>query len=325
MKNKSLLIGLSSVWLAVPAPAIERPSTLSDIESPTKQAAPPAIAAQANAIAQQQAQAAQQQAPAADLAQAAEPAPAVEIQNQRAWMGVSGSPVTQVLAAQLKLNPNQGLVIRYVAPNSPAEAAGLQVHDVLLKFSDQEVSSQHDLSRAVSGFQPDNEVTLDIIRGGEASQLKLKLGARAMPQVAERGVHEMPQFDRFLERLPEADRQHIQRMLQGDLAQLHQQFDQALEFMPDAQAAPGGADKGMRLGIQSGKAKIRFQGPDGKSVEINVNDDGRDVCVRDASGEVVFEGPYNSDIDKAAVPDDVRELIEQMDISGRGMQLLGGR
>lgn len=48
-------------------------------------------------------------------------------------LGLSVAPPTALVASQLRLPPGQGLVVTRVAPKSPAEAAGIKMHDVLLE------------------------------------------------------------------------------------------------------------------------------------------------------------------------------------------------
>src|SRR5882724_4363828 len=54
-----------------------------------------------------------------------------------AWLGVSTSEASETLSSQLNLRPGVGLVINYVASNSPAAKAGLQKNDVLVRLDDQ--------------------------------------------------------------------------------------------------------------------------------------------------------------------------------------------
>ena len=59
-----------------------------------------------------------------------------------------GGPAT--LGMQLAPDPNGGLVVENVAPNSPAASRGLQNGDVILRAGPQRLASPSDLSRAVA-------------------------------------------------------------------------------------------------------------------------------------------------------------------------------
>src|SRR5580765_1317494 len=54
-----------------------------------------------------------------------------------AWLGVGTEEASEVVAAQLGLQPGDGLVIKFVEPDSPAAKAGLQENDVLSQLGDQ--------------------------------------------------------------------------------------------------------------------------------------------------------------------------------------------
>ncbi len=52
---------------------------------------------------------------------------------------------------------------------------------------------------------------------------------------------------------------------------------------------------------------------DGAVVEIRGDQSGKNLKVTGKDGEVIFEGPYNTDGDKAKVPEDIREKIKVLD------------
>lgn len=86
------------------------------------------------------------------------------------WIGVGCSPATETLRSQLKLDTGVGLVVDHVVPGSPADKAGLKVHDLLLKIQHGEKSIvlKHlaDLSTAVSHVKTD-EMQIELLRAGE--------------------------------------------------------------------------------------------------------------------------------------------------------------
>ncbi|MGB1129565.1 MAG: hypothetical protein ACPG4K_05915, partial [Haloferula sp.] len=49
----------------------------------------------------------------------------------------------------------------------------------------------------------------------------------------------------------------------------------------------------------------------------------KEARVYDKQGELLWEGPYDTEQDKAAVPDDIRERIERLnfDIRGNGKEM----
>ena len=63
-----------------------------------------------------------------------------------------------------------------VVSDSPADKAGLKEGDVILKVSSETVGEGKSLSRALNSFQPNEEVTLKILRDGKEEEVKVTLG-----------------------------------------------------------------------------------------------------------------------------------------------------
>lgn len=86
----------------------------------------------------------------------------------RFFIGLDCAPAEDALRAQLGLEA--GLVVRSVADDSPAKAAGLQMHDVIiaakLDDKDHQIASVPQLSELIqrAGTKP---VTLTVVRGGK--------------------------------------------------------------------------------------------------------------------------------------------------------------
>ena len=70
----------------------------------------------------------------------------------------------------------EGVSLLSVAPESPAEKAGLQSADVLVKFGDADIRSFADLDRALRDHQPGDEVAVVVRRGSEEVSLTVVLG-----------------------------------------------------------------------------------------------------------------------------------------------------
>jgi S1-C subfamily serine protease len=70
----------------------------------------------------------------------------------------------------------KGVLIAEVIPGSPAELAGLQRGDIILKIDSQEVNTLTELTRLVRDQEPGDRVELEIRRGGETTTLSVELG-----------------------------------------------------------------------------------------------------------------------------------------------------
>lgn len=83
-------------------------------------------------------------------------------------IGVHCTKVAPALQAQLGLAEDTGLLVDAVGQGSPAEAAGLQKHDILLFADDQELITQEDLVRVVQKIgEADSALSLTVMRSGK--------------------------------------------------------------------------------------------------------------------------------------------------------------
>ena len=73
----------------------------------------------------------------------------------------------------------QQVVVAGVAAHSPAESAGLQQGDVLVKVGERDVTNRFDLERAMWNYKPGDQVETSIVRNGTPTRVALKLASDA--------------------------------------------------------------------------------------------------------------------------------------------------
>jgi len=88
---------------------------------------------------------------------------------ERPFLGVTSAP-----------HP-AGAQIQGVTPGSPAAAAGLRAGDVITGVDGSPVSDPDELSQAVSGHRPGDEVEVEVSRDGEQRTFDVELGTRPGP------------------------------------------------------------------------------------------------------------------------------------------------
>lgn len=103
------------------------------------------------------------------------------------WIGIALGELPPVAMKQLQLD--HGLVVEEVLPDSPAQKAGFQQHDVLLQAGDKELSEPADILQAVEAAK-ESELTLEVVRGGERLKLKVTPVKRPLPVVESRPADE---------------------------------------------------------------------------------------------------------------------------------------
>jgi serine protease Do len=96
----------------------------------------------------------------------------------RGYLGVRIQPMNDDLAAALGIASNRGEFVQSVQPGEPAEAAGLQAGDVVVRVDGQEVTPDQTLSFIVANIAPGKRINLEIIRDGERRTLPVTVGRR---------------------------------------------------------------------------------------------------------------------------------------------------
>jgi serine protease Do len=95
----------------------------------------------------------------------------------RPWLGASGQTVTPELARGLRLPSPEGVLIKDVAANGPAAAAGLRDGDVVLSVNDRAVDSPEELRFRIATLASDASARLAVWRGGSRRDLSVALTA----------------------------------------------------------------------------------------------------------------------------------------------------
>ena len=94
----------------------------------------------------------------------------------RGWLGVQIQPVTDDIAATLKLPSARGALVADVTDKSPAAQAGIRTGDTVLKVNDQEIEQPKDLARKIALIAPGKDAVLTVIRDGKQQQLTVEVG-----------------------------------------------------------------------------------------------------------------------------------------------------
>jgi serine protease Do len=109
---------------------------------------------------------------------------AMEIQNQlrasgkvsRGRLGVVIQEVNKELAESLGLSKPMGAVVNAVEKGGPADKAGLEPGDVILKFDGKPINASADLPRLVAATKPGTRSTLQVWRKGTTRDIAVTVG-----------------------------------------------------------------------------------------------------------------------------------------------------
>ncbi len=99
---------------------------------------------------------------------------------RRGFLGVRSQPVTIPSAQQKALGREQssGLLLVGVEENSPAEAGGLLVGDIIVAISGQPVTDADQLLASLVGDVVGKPVPVQVLRGGQATVIQVTIGER---------------------------------------------------------------------------------------------------------------------------------------------------
>ncbi len=94
----------------------------------------------------------------------------------RGRIGVVIQPVTKELAESFGLAKPIGALVSSVEKGSPAEKAGIEAGDVILKFDSKPVASSEDLPRLVGATKPGSKAVVQIMRNKVSKEVNLVVG-----------------------------------------------------------------------------------------------------------------------------------------------------
>tara|TARA_B110000211_G_scaffold185541_1_gene210528 strand:+ start:814 stop:2232 length:1419 start_codon:yes stop_codon:yes gene_type:complete len=97
-------------------------------------------------------------------------------ETRRGWLGVRIQEVTKEIAEVEGLKNTQGALIASVGEKSPADKAGLEAGDIILKFDGKKIDTMRTLPKLVSRTEVGKSVELEIWRNKKILTKKLKLG-----------------------------------------------------------------------------------------------------------------------------------------------------
>lgn len=106
-------------------------------------------------------------------------------QGEGSYLGVQTADVNKENFAKYGLREVRGVAVEKVIEGSPAQTAGLQDGDVILKFNGEEVTSVRKLTRLIGEVAPDHQARITVLRGGSEREITATLAKRPAPKFEE--------------------------------------------------------------------------------------------------------------------------------------------
>jgi membrane-associated protease RseP (regulator of RpoE activity) len=248
--------------------------------------------------------------------------------GREGYLGVMTAAVSDELRAQLELPEDCGLVIRKVAPGSPAEKAGLEANDILLEFGGRKVTSPLDFSEMVQGTRGGQRLRLGIVRRGKRQQMEAVIEARegvagidGLPDGIDGGGGRPGRRPGNIAGLPPLFNGPLldQQFLEGQIgAAIAQGLAQA---QAQAAAGPGGTQFQTSTVTINGRTQTTTVATDAAgTIEIRGADGKRTLTIRDAAGGKVHAGPLDKEADYERVPEAWRQKVRDVEARIRGIK-----
>ena len=232
------------------------------------------------------------------------------------FLGVETSNVPRVLSEQMGLPRGFGVVVDYVVPESPAAAGGVQQSDIIRMLNDQIILEPGQLGKLVRSFADGASVNLTLLRKGKEVKVTVKLKKHESSKGrGPFGFEQEWNFDdigkmNFDFKAPDmiAVREAVARakdeaMRAGDEAR---RAVQRLRVV----TTDGGTTKATRFDL--GNAKISFSDEQGE-LKIESFDGKKTLTAKDPKGKVLFNGPIDTEEQRAKVPANVRVRFEKLE------------
>jgi serine protease Do len=106
----------------------------------------------------------------------------------RGRIGVQIEPVTKEIAESIGLGKAQGALINRIEPGAPADKAGLEAGDVIIKIDGKAIEKSSDLPRVVGNTKPGTKSTVTVFRRGATKDLSIVIAEMEPEKVAKRAA-----------------------------------------------------------------------------------------------------------------------------------------
>lgn len=267
-----------------------------------------------------------------------------------AWLGVGVDETSEALAAQLGLNPGVGLVVTYVAKESPAAKAGFQKNDVLVELDQQPLVVPAQLRKLVRVRKEGDVVQVVLYRAGKKQTISATLGKTKAGfgllgeefdwqgdlENVKRQLRDLRIGDTVRERMKELqeslkdvpiDRHKVEVEVRRGMAEAHKGIREAMRHLTNLPEALGPMAEVLkelaRSGVQldedasvvvrsTGRAARSLVKADESGTIVIVSNPNRRLTVHDAEGQLLFDGEVETAEQQEKVPRDLWEKVQPL-------------
>lgn len=241
------------------------------------------------------------------------------------YLGVAAEGLSDEVRAQLPLQKPAGLQVMAVVPGSPAEEAGIKKGDVLTRLDEHMLVHPEQLRVLIEAKQPGDTVNLAFFRTGKEQSAQAKLAeherdtygdwgalGNVIRQSAELGIRKAEEARELGRRAAEEARRAAEDAAR-DVRAHRKSFE---EFQKDLVGARdqaleelGRANDGKVTII--GKTVSTVSDPKGTYGVVEADDGKQSLIAVDKSGNLLFKGEVETEVQRAKVPPEILKKVEQ--------------
>lgn len=133
------------------------------------------------------------------------------------YLGAGLLDITEELREFYGAPRDAGTLVSLVAEDSPAAAAGFEVGDVITAVAGEPAENSRDVVRSVAQFDPEEAVSVEVVRDGAPVTLTATLGEREGGVWFSRG--DRPNFEEFHFEMPDMEGLEVLRELRGAISE----------------------------------------------------------------------------------------------------------
>ena len=95
------------------------------------------------------------------------------------YTGLYVSEISRGVAQALGMASDEGVLVRDIDPDSPADEAGFEPYDVIVSMEGEAIEGHEDLSGKMQDYRPGEEVRFGVLRNGSFQEVTLRIGRQS--------------------------------------------------------------------------------------------------------------------------------------------------
>lgn len=235
-----------------------------------------------------------------------EPAPVAPFRDNRfevrtrlvkvTYLGIGAVPAPQALRSQLSLPIGIGLLVDNVDEDGPAKAAGIAKDDVLHKLDDQLLVNVEQLKVLLNLHKPGDTVNITLIHQAKSQTVTVKLVEKEVVEYEGISALFAPMLGNTA--LPAIPAQPVTDPLTGVRVYANTQYSRF-------------GNRPLMAGLGHNALSTSMTDKD-HSITILIDSNSKTLVAKDSKGNIVFNGPIDTDSQRALVPKEVLKKADDL-------------